>query len=155
MGRVSVEASRGRGRRREVEEGIVTRGVKRLSRLIIPRSGRGCRNKPHLKIYGKATSDHAIHVFRSNVCARAPCVGFIELLYKYRTSSVSASDHTNPSYNDKACHERLSWQVAAVRLTCTIVGSCFEPSLNSSNVSLESLFRSMIRKILSTRWGQL
>ena len=46
-------------------------------------------------------------------------------------------------------------EAKGVRLTCTIVGSCFEPSLNSSKVSLESLFRSMIRKILSTRWGQL
>ena len=39
------------------------------------------------------------------------------------------------------------------KLTCTIVGSCLDPSLNSSYVSFAFLSRSMVRKILSTRWG--
>jgi len=43
--------------------------------------------------------------------------------------------YTRPSYKDKAC---------------TIVGSCLLPSTNSSNVSLASLSRSMLLKILST-----
>jgi len=46
--------------------------------------------------------------------------------------------YTRPSYKDKAC---------------TIVGSCLLPSTNSSYVSLASLSRSMLLKILSTRFS--
>ena len=65
--------------------------------------------------------------------------------------------YTRPSYKDKAWGARGQGvqrlcELRTVVLTCTIVGSCLLPSTNSSYVSLESLSRSILLKILSTRY---